>query len=409
MVTRVGLAIAMILVGCHRDEPAPPPAPAPAKPDLTPIVAKAGPVELVPDDGSDHEAISVARYNHVYHGFNAKHPGSKLVTVDHFPTGLSKSAWAGINLIVTSRNASWVVDGDPAHGYWIAYDDNFNGDLRDDARHPFTRTADGFEFILHSTQTDPDSHRELPTLQRFRVKAGGLFLQGQVIRRGSIAVGGRTRAFTLGSELGDFQFPTSSVLIDLDGDGVAGPDNLGHHQSPESFYIFERTLNIGDRSYVFAVDLLGDQLTLTPRATPVPARATLAVGSPAPDLTGTDMSGQPIKLSALRGHTVLVDFWTPWCGPCRAALPKLADLYRRRHGEGLELLSIVDGTHDEIVKTFHDLLGDQPPPGHEIIEPGNLFGAYRVVSFPSLFIVGPDGNLVCAFCRVNDVLAKLDT
>jgi thiol-disulfide isomerase/thioredoxin len=408
MVTRVGLAIAVILIGCHRDEPAPAPHVA-AKPDLTPIVAHAGPIELVADDGSDHEAISIALYDRLYHGFRAKHPDSPLVTADHFPTGLSTSAWAGINLIVASRNTSWVVDGDPAHGYWIAYDANFNGDLRDDARHPFTRTADGFDFVVHSTETDPDSHRDFPTLQRFRVKAGGLFLQGQVIRRGTIAVGGRTRAFTLGSERGDFQFPASSVLIDLNGDGVAGPDDLGHHQSPEAFYVFEHTLNLGERSYDFAVDLQGDALTLTPRATPLPARATLAVGSPAPDLAGTDMTGQPIQLSALRGHTVLVDFWTPWCGPCRQALPKLADLYRRRHGAGLELLSIVDGEHDEIVKTFHDLLGDQPPPGHEIIEPGNLFSAYRIVSFPSLFIVGPDGNLVCSFCRISDVLAKLDT
>lgn len=404
MVTRAGYSLAILLgIGCHRDAPAPPP------PPLTPIVAKAGPLELVPDDGSDHEATSIATYQHLYQDFHAKNPKSRIDTVDHFPPGLSKSAWAGINLIVHDRNLSWVVDGDPAHGYWIAYDDDLDGDLRDDARHPFTKTADGFDFVLAGTLTTPDTHVAFPTRQRFRVKAGGLFLQDQVIRRGTIAIDGHPRAFTLAASGGDFQFPVASVLLDLDGNGVAGPDNLTQHRSPEAFYLFERTLNLGDRSYDFTVDLHGDQLTLTPRATRLPPRATLAVGSPAPELAGTDMSGQAVKLSALRGHTVLVDFWTPWCGPCREALPKFADLYRRRHGDGLELLSIVDGEHDEIVKTFHDLLGDQPPPGHEIIEPGDLFGKYRVIAFPSLFIVGPDGNLVCSFCQESEVLAKLDT
>ena len=51
----------------------------------------------------------------------------------------------------------------------------------------------------------------------------------------------------------------------------------------------------------------------------------------AADFTEKDLNGQPVSLHALRGTGVMLNFWGPWCQPCRAevaALERLQDTYR---------------------------------------------------------------------------------
>lgn len=55
----------------------------------------------------------------------------------------------------------------------------------------------------------------------------------------------------------------------------------------------------------------------------------ISIGMKAPELSFPSPAGDTIKLSALQGNLVLLDFWASWCGPCRKKNPEIRALYNK--------------------------------------------------------------------------------
>ncbi|MEK7454901.1 MULTISPECIES: TlpA family protein disulfide reductase [Sphingomonadaceae] len=68
----------------------------------------------------------------------------------------------------------------------------------------------------------------------------------------------------------------------------------------------------------------------------------VAESGPAPFPTLVADKGQAIKLQALRGHVVIVNFWASWCVPCRAELASLERLAATRSGRVIVIAASVD-------------------------------------------------------------------
>ena len=51
---------------------------------------------------------------------------------------------------------------------------------------------------------------------------------------------------------------------------------------------------------------------------------------------------KPTRLAELRGQVVLLDFWAPWCGPCRVTFPRLQKLHETYKGKGLVILGMTN-------------------------------------------------------------------
>ncbi|HEY2251656.1 MAG TPA: TlpA disulfide reductase family protein [Planctomycetaceae bacterium] len=133
-------------------------------------------------------------------------------------------------------------------------------------------------------------------------------------------------------------------------------------------------------------------------------------GNEPPPFDITDARGisKDVKLTDFRGKWVLLEFWSPTCGPCIArGLPQLTKLYEEHAQERdrFEIISICV-TKDSNLRTvaefepFYRDLVEKSWKGKELPFPvlvdgeGKTLAAYGIEGFPAELLVDPAGHLV---------------
>jgi cytochrome c biogenesis protein CcmG/thiol:disulfide interchange protein DsbE len=126
--------------------------------------------------------------------------------------------------------------------------------------------------------------------------------------------------------------------------------------------------------------------TSGPLATSAPAPV---AGAPAPDFTLSDLAGRPVKLSALKGQVVLINFWATWCIPCKQEMPAIQQAYQARTGKGFTVLAVNLNEPAGDVQAYIDNLKLSFP---VLLDAGDVVNTlYRVRGYPTSFFVDRAG------------------
>jgi len=113
--------------------------------------------------------------------------------------------------------------------------------------------------------------------------------------------------------------------------------------------------------------------------------------TPAPDFQLLNLDGQTVSLSDFRGKPVMLNFWATWCGPCRAEMPYIQQVYDERSDDGLVVLAINIGESLAKVKGFMQDYGLTFPVLLDIQT--EVAKQYNIQVIPTTFFIDPDGGI----------------
>jgi len=133
------------------------------------------------------------------------------------------------------------------------------------------------------------------------------------------------------------------------------------------------------------------------------------IGRPAPAIAAEKwLNSEPLSMGDLKGKVVIIDFWAPWCPPCRKVIPTLAKDFNELKDKGLVVIGFTKlyGSYRDdmqnkgkveaeeeraLIRGFVERNALKYPIA--IADKGEVFEKYGVSGIPTMVFIDKAGNV----------------
>jgi thiol-disulfide isomerase/thioredoxin len=114
-----------------------------------------------------------------------------------------------------------------------------------------------------------------------------------------------------------------------------------------------------------------------------------SIGELAPDITGTTLDGETLSLCEFRGNLIMVNVFASWCGPCRAEIPHLVEVFDEAGLEEIKFIGLNLSESPEAVRIFKDEFDINFP--ILLNQDGRLTEVYQPIGLPTSWFIDAYG------------------
>lgn len=125
------------------------------------------------------------------------------------------------------------------------------------------------------------------------------------------------------------------------------------------------------------------------------------------EVSDADKNGHRLSDYIHAGRYAFIDFWASWCGPCRAAIPHVRDLYKQ-YADRMDICSV---SLDSKETDWRKAMDEEKMEWTQLWLPKEkqkaATGAYSIHGIPFLLLLSPEGEILYAGSSASEASATL--